>query len=224
MREMVGVPATYQHHGIDCGNRSVIHYSKAGDTATITRTSYELFSWGSQVRPIYHDICYVADVVIGRAESRLGEQRYDLFFNNCEHFATWCKTGRSESAQLTSFGLRPDLIDLPGFRHLVARTAQERSPEQAMALFHKASDDIVIAYRSMLQAQQQAQADVNSWHRVAQVALSQQREDLARAALHRKVTAQKRVDDLKADLARLVEMQLSLAQSRSVSEGRYLFS
>jgi hypothetical protein len=163
-------------------------------------------------------------VVIGRAESRLGEQRYDLFFNNCEHFATWCKTGRSESAQLTSFGLRPDLIDLPGFRHLVERTAQERSPEQAMALFHKASDDIVIAYRSMLQAQQQAQADVNSWHRVAQVALSQQREDLARAALHRKVTAQKRVDDLKADLARLVEMQLSLAQSRSVSEGRYLFS
>ena len=29
----------YQHHGIDCGDQSVIHYSKAGDEAAILRTS-----------------------------------------------------------------------------------------------------------------------------------------------------------------------------------------
>ena len=69
----------------------------------------------------------------------------------------------------------------------------------------------------------QAQADVTTWHRVAQVALVNHREDLARAALHRKVTAQKRANDLSANLAHLIEMQLSLEQNRSISEGRYLF-
>ena len=32
--------------------------------------------------------------------SRLGEQNYNLLFNNCEHFATWCKTGRHRSVQV----------------------------------------------------------------------------------------------------------------------------
>ena len=34
--------------------------------------------------------------------SRLGEQNYNLLFNNCEHFATWCKTGRHSSGQVDS--------------------------------------------------------------------------------------------------------------------------
>jgi hypothetical protein len=31
---------------------------------------------------------------------RLGEQDYNLLFNNCEHFAHWCKTGRHRSTQV----------------------------------------------------------------------------------------------------------------------------
>jgi hypothetical protein len=31
---------------------------------------------------------------------RLGEQNYNLLFNNCEHFAHWCKTGRHRSSQV----------------------------------------------------------------------------------------------------------------------------
>lgn len=37
---------------------------------------------------------------IQRAKSRLGEHNYSLPFNNCEHFAIWCKTGMSESTQI----------------------------------------------------------------------------------------------------------------------------
>jgi hypothetical protein len=37
-----------------------------------------------------------------RARSRLGEDKYNLIFNNCEHFAVWCKTGISESSQVSS--------------------------------------------------------------------------------------------------------------------------
>ena len=43
-----------------------------------------------------------AGVPLRRAMSRLGEQNYNLLFNNCEHFATWCKTGRHRSEQVDS--------------------------------------------------------------------------------------------------------------------------
>ena len=40
------------------------------------------------------------EAVLERAESRLGESSFDLVSNNCEHFAAWCKTGISSSAQI----------------------------------------------------------------------------------------------------------------------------
>lgn len=43
---------------------------------------------------------YSAQETVERALSRVGEDRYDLLFNNCEHFAIWCKTGVSESYQV----------------------------------------------------------------------------------------------------------------------------
>ena len=43
---------------------------------------------------------YSAKDTMDRALSRLGENKYNLIFNNCEHFAIWCKTGISESYQV----------------------------------------------------------------------------------------------------------------------------
>jgi len=40
---------------------------------------------------------------VERAKSRLGERAYNLLLNNCEHFAIWCKTGKSESTQVQNF-------------------------------------------------------------------------------------------------------------------------
>jgi hypothetical protein len=37
---------------------------------------------------------------VQRALSRLGEKKYNLVTNNCEHFAIWCKTGVEESVQV----------------------------------------------------------------------------------------------------------------------------
>ena len=47
-------------------------------------------------------ICYPSKSVITRAISRLGESGYDLFENNCEHFAHWCKTGKTVSGQVNN--------------------------------------------------------------------------------------------------------------------------
>ena len=40
-----------------------------------------------------------SDEVIERARSRRGEGEYNLFGNNCEHFARWCKTEVCECEQ-----------------------------------------------------------------------------------------------------------------------------
>ena len=44
--------------------------------------------------------CFNPETVISRAESKLGERKYNAFTNNCEHFALWCKTGVSSSEQI----------------------------------------------------------------------------------------------------------------------------
>jgi len=213
MRPLVGIDGVYQHHGIDYGDGSIIHYRKTGDQAIISRTSFETFSWGNPVYPVHHSLADSTDVVIDRAESRLGEQQYDLFFNNCEHFATWCKTGRWESAQLANFGLRLDQLSLPEFRHLAA-SSHSRSPDQALRSCQRAITDIAVAYQTSLTQQQAAQAEVESWQRVAQRALTKNREDLARAALYRKVEARGRVQRLTEQLQQLVELELNLQRQR----------
>ena len=224
MRPLVGINGVYQHHGIDYGDGTVIHYRKMGNDAQVERTSLETFSWGQPIYPVYHAEVDADDVVIARAESRLGEGQYDLFFNNCEHFATWCKTGRRESAQLASFGLDFDqingTINGPIFRRWAERTSQNATPEQALILFQKAMGDIALAYQSTLTAQQTAQQEIDTWQKVAQRALTQQREDLARAALQRKLTAQRQVNSLTQQLHDLITLELSLQRNRDIAERR----
>lgn len=51
---------------------------------------------------------YSPEETIERAESQLGkgekgEDKYNIMFNNCEHFAVWCKTGVKKSSQVQRF-------------------------------------------------------------------------------------------------------------------------
>ncbi len=218
LRDLAGVPGLYQHHGIDCGDNTIIHYSKAKEIAEIASTSYEAFAWGNSVYPVRQSIIYPPDTVVERATSRLGERQYDLLLNNCEHFANWCTTGRSESRQLASFGLRLDQLNLPELRRLAERDRHVTTPEQARANFQKALGDIATAYNTTLADQQAAYKTADEWHRVAQKALAISREDLARAALHRKVDANQRIETLTAQLAELVELELNLQRNRAFAE------
>ena len=214
MRQLAGIPGFYEHHGIDCGNGMVIHYSKVGSEPEIRCTTYESFARGNSVYHKPQALTFVSEVVVRRAESRLGERKYDLFFNNCEHFANWCANDRSESQQLAVLGLRPDWLKRPELKALIQRTAQERSPQSAIAVFRQALGDIAVAYDGLRRQQQNAQEDVDAWRRVALMALERQREDLARAALHRKINAQKRLQTLTNQLEDLIELRLDLERNR----------
>lgn len=148
MRELAGVPGIYEHHGIDCGDRTVIHYQKK-DTATIARTSLDTFARGGPIFVKEQPVAFLPALVVQRAESRLGEQNYDLLTNNCEHFATWCKTGRHESEQLAGFGLQLERWRLPELRRLIERTARDRPSEDASTLFHQALTNVAAAHQTL---------------------------------------------------------------------------
>lgn len=88
-REFFNLQGVYEHHGIHCGDGSVIHYSKLSDPPEVKRTSIAIFSQNQPLHVRQYPRSFIPDVVLERAESRLGERNYNLLFNNCEHFATW---------------------------------------------------------------------------------------------------------------------------------------
>ena len=92
----------FLHHGIDLGDGSVAHYLEGRE---ILRSPLEQFSRGEPVCEVPYPAasCSPVGVTLRRAMGRLGEQNYNLLFNNCEHFAHWCKTGRHRSAQVESW-------------------------------------------------------------------------------------------------------------------------
>ena len=115
----------FNHHGIDLGDGTVAHYLEGRE---ILRSSTDDFSQGQPLSVIEHADDSPARVTLQRAMSRIGEQNYNLLFNNCEHFATWCKTGRHRSGQIDSVlerarhwsGLMPSAL-MRGLELLVQR-------------------------------------------------------------------------------------------------------
>lgn len=97
----------FQHHGIDLGDGTVAHYLEGRE---ILRSPSEEFGRGQPISVVAYDdgACSPPGVTLRRAMGRLGEQQYNLLFNNCEHFAHWCKTGRHRSRQVEGW------LELPG--------------------------------------------------------------------------------------------------------------
>jgi len=95
------------HCGIYENDNSVIHFapvnaSKVKEDAIIHQSTLAEFKNGDSVFVIdFPSEKFLSpEESIKRAQSRLGEKRYNLFLNNCDHFATWCKIGEHRSFQV----------------------------------------------------------------------------------------------------------------------------
>ena len=135
------------HHGIDLGDGTVAHYLEGEE---ILRSTLAEFCRGESPRVVEHTEADPAGRTLRRAMSRIGEQRYNLLFNNCEHFAVWCKTGQHRSGQVEralgsgalgalAFGQMLPAALLAGIRLLLQRGL---SLEQGAELARKALEEL----------------------------------------------------------------------------------
>ena len=99
----------YSHWGIYCKEPDggyVIHYSapegKGDFKGVVLKTPLEKFLDGANKCEVMTDKYpngFSGKETVARAEKKIGRSNYNLWLNNCEHFAVWCKTGKHESSQ-----------------------------------------------------------------------------------------------------------------------------
>jgi hypothetical protein len=94
----------YRHHGIYVGGGQVMHYGglcRSLHRGPVEEVSIARFAAGRAIwiKPSTLPK-YIGQEAVLRARSRLGENRYRLLTNNCEHFCSWCVYGESYSEQV----------------------------------------------------------------------------------------------------------------------------
>lgn len=97
-----------EHHGIDMGDGTVIHFKKYhfGALPIIAKTSRADFANGKEIRIVKHRDPFPPEKVLEIAECFLMLQKqgqlkkYNLWEFNCEHLANFCKTGDGTSSQV----------------------------------------------------------------------------------------------------------------------------
>jgi len=94
----------YTHHGVYTGGGKVVHYaglSRSLHRGPVQEVTLADFAHGHAVWTRQNPGARFAGAeVVHRAYSRLGEDRYRLMSNNCEHFCMWCLYGESRSDQI----------------------------------------------------------------------------------------------------------------------------
>lgn len=82
----------YTHHGMYIGDGQVIHYLRE----CVKIDTLEVFANGAKIHKkdeFESGLAYSPNEAIRRGRSRLYEDNYNLFINNCESFVRWCRNG-----------------------------------------------------------------------------------------------------------------------------------
>src|SRR5690242_17449374 len=94
----------YLHHGIYVGNGCVIHYAGLAHRfrgGPVELISLDALAQGHALWVVSGRVTrFAPEEVVRRAVSRLGEDRYHLLSNNCEHFCEWCLRAEHRSYQV----------------------------------------------------------------------------------------------------------------------------
>ncbi len=133
-RQHLGVP--FQHHGIDVGDGTVVHFTDGdggvaapGGSTTdfvVMRTPMSLITRDGRdkIHVVDHADPLSQDEIVQRALSRVGKRGYHLLFDNCEHFASWCAIGSETSRQVRTVCER---LTSAGFKAVAAGTVRAAS-------------------------------------------------------------------------------------------------
>jgi hypothetical protein len=93
----------YSHHGIYAGEGNVIHFKgavKEKKDPIVIKTDMENFLNGGKLKRRDYQRRLPHSETLRIANNHISKKGYSLAFNNCEHFATYCATGKKRSAQI----------------------------------------------------------------------------------------------------------------------------
>ena len=105
----------YCHHGIFISADEVIHFTGDDDDsvldwskAHVIKTDLKKFLRGGEIEVKEYNDAELADLypvegIVSYARTCLGDDGYNLIFNNCEHFANACTLGKYRSRQVENF-------------------------------------------------------------------------------------------------------------------------
>jgi len=105
-RTFAGGLIAYQHLGIDLGDGTVVHarpddFRKPFGGGKVVRTSFEEFADGAAIVVVNDPpAAHPPEEIAARALEAVGCDGYCPVAANCEHFVTWCATGRRRSRQV----------------------------------------------------------------------------------------------------------------------------
>lgn len=100
----------YEHHGIYVGNGRVVHYAGLSISlrGPVEETSLGSFAANHPVVVRVHPMpAFTGLEAVRRARSRLGEDKYRLLTNNCEHLCLWVVHGKKRSRQVEACLVHP---------------------------------------------------------------------------------------------------------------------
>jgi hypothetical protein len=93
----------YSHHGIYAGDGTVIHFKgedKEKRDPVVIITNMDKFLDGGKLRRRKYKERLPYSESLRIARGNLLKKGYSLRVNNCEHFATYCATGKKKSKQV----------------------------------------------------------------------------------------------------------------------------
>ena len=116
----------YTHHGIYVGRGRVVQYgglSLGLHRGPVEEVTLSQFALGRAIWIRSSESTSLnRDEVVRRARSRLGENRYHVLTNNCEHFCEWCVCGEHRSYQVDRLIARASFLRLFGLWTSLARS------------------------------------------------------------------------------------------------------
>ena len=155
----------FNHHGIDLGNEAIAHYLEGRQ---IIISPLKEFSKNQPTHLVTYNNVKTSpkEITVSRALSRVGEQNYNLLFNNCEHFATWCKTGRHKSGQVdsvvTSILKISNLIPPKIIKYLELHLGSDLTGENNRALIQAGIKKLEKSHQLLLEKLKTLLSEVNS--------------------------------------------------------------
>ena len=219
----------YYHHGIFVSEDEVIHFTGDDDDsvldwskAHVIKTDLRRFLRGGTIEVKEYtdaelDDLYPVEGIVSYARACLGDDGYNLIFNNCEHFANACTLGKYRSRQVENFfggksmGLWGSIKSFFGFGSSSSRSSSSYSynyePDKVKIAEIERDTKLKLADKEneRIELMRDAQIELFKAQAISQAAIEKARAEGAAAIANQLVVMQEKMLDVAKKRIAIIE-------------------